>query len=338
LIGDLLENSLKWIDVAMKVPKEEKHFTEGHVTAVLLVGGSTRVPLVRRLLEQRFGKERVRGQECGINPDEIVALGAAIVAADEDPDNVEVAPKTLIDVTGHTLSVAALDQRTGREELCPIIHKETAIPCKGFHEFATMGNFQESCRIRVFQGEGKEIDPRFVTMIGEFEITIPRLRESIPLKVDLDLDGNGILVAHATEGKNGQRVDCTLVYKDSAQLSPEDLERKRAALEATLNAQHRHADNPLRDGDGFAGGGRGYEQYGTPAASTPAPTNAGASMNPIMRKLFDKALASFDRVPADRQAALYQLVGEIESAANAADQARLTAYFPQLQKLMEGVA
>ena len=86
LISDLLENSLKWLDVAMDVPKTKHNYTEDNLTAVLLVGGSTRVPLVRRILAERFPKTQIRGRECGINPDEIVALGAAIVAAEENPE------------------------------------------------------------------------------------------------------------------------------------------------------------------------------------------------------------------------------------------------------------
>lgn len=352
-IRDLLDNSLKWIDVAMDVPKRDHNYTENHVTAVLLVGGSTRVPRVRRLLEDRFGKERVRGRECGINPDEIVALGAAIAAADENPESVEVAAKTLVDVTGHTLSVAAIDARTGREELCPIIAKETPIPCGGVHEFASMGNMQETCRVRVFQGEGKVIDPKQVTMIGEFEIKIPRLRESVPLKIALELDGNGLLLAHATECKNGQRVECRINYQDSAQLSPEDLEKKRKALDATLNAVLRQAANPLDGQPAAAAGGNPWAPpaaQSPPAASWPAPGAAApmpaaaaaidptSQMNPIMRALYNKAINGFDRVPADRQGALIQLVTEIENVARSGDQARLMSFFPQLQKLLEGVA
>jgi molecular chaperone DnaK len=352
LIGDLLTNSLKWIDVAMEVPRKTHQFTEDHVTAVLLVGGSTRVPMVRRLLEERFGRERVRGRECGINPDEIVALGAAIAASDENPEGGEVAAKTLVDVTGHTLSVAAIDAQTGREVLCPIIPKETQIPCGGVHEFASMGNFQQVCRVRVFQGEGRAIDPKQVTMIGEFEIIIPRVRESLPLRIGLDLDGNGLLVAHATEGMNGQRVECRINYDDSAQLSPEELEKKRKALDATLDAVLRQAANPLDGRPAAAAAGANPwapppppptdAAWSGPAAGAPMPTPAApvdptALMNPIMRNLYNKAIRCFDRVPADRQAALVRLVSDIENVARSGDQARLMAFFPQLQKLLEGV-
>ena len=350
LIRGLLENSLKWIDVAMEAPKRN-NYTEEHITAVLLVGGSTRVPLVRQLLEERFGAGRVRGRECGINPDEIVALGAALVAADENPDSVDVSENIIVDVTGHTLSVAAIDGRTGKEELCPIIPKETIIPCKGIHEFSSLGNFQESCRVRVFQGEGKVIDPKEVTLIGEFDIALPRQKEPVPLKIGLDLDSNGLLVAHATECKTGQRVQCDINYKDSAQLSPAELESKRKSLEETMNKVLRQAANPL-DGNSSptpsaaawapnplsaAGDGNGHSAA-TATATATATVDASSLMNPIMRSLYNRALTSFGRVPADRQTALLQLVSEIESVARSGDQGRLMSFYPQLEQLLDGVA
>jgi molecular chaperone DnaK len=332
LICDLLENSLKWIDVAMEVPKGKYNYTEENVTAILLVGGSTRVPLVRQILERRFPKTPIRGRECGINPDEIVALGAAIVASDENPEGVDAVTKTLVDVTGHTLSVAALDARSGREELCPIIPKETPIPCRGLHEFSSMGNFQQLCRVRVFQGEGKAIDPKLVTMIGEFEIKIEAVKESIPLKIGLDLDGNGLLIAHATEGRGGQKVECRINYQDSAQLSPQELEKKRKELDATLNAVLRQAANPL-EGQASPGPANAW----APPTAAQAPADPTAAMNPILRSLYQKAVNNFHRVPADRQGALIQLVTDVENAARSGDQGRLSGYLPQLSKLLEGI-
>ncbi|MEW6401482.1 MAG: Hsp70 family protein, partial [Chloroflexota bacterium] len=127
-IKDLLENSMKWLDEAMKVPKERFKYTENDITDVLLVGGSTRVPLVRQLLEHRYGKERLKGMEVGIDPDEIVARGASMVAAQANPYSTEVVETKLVDVTGHTLSVAVFEEAKGREILHPLIRKETPIP------------------------------------------------------------------------------------------------------------------------------------------------------------------------------------------------------------------
>jgi len=244
-IDGLLENSLKWVDEALAAPKDKHHYTEEDITAILLVGGSTRVPLVQEKIRKRFPNTPIRGQESGINPDEIVALGAGIVAADIDPESDEVARTKLVDVTGHTLSVAVLDEQTHREVLSPIIPKETPIPYAAAHRFSSMGHGQSQCCVKVFQGEGREIDPEKVTMIGEFLIPIAPIQEPTPLRIGLDLDANGLLLAHATDELSGKRVDCHINYEDSAQMSPEELERKKQALDAQLKAVLQPTANPL---------------------------------------------------------------------------------------------
>ncbi len=248
MIRDLLDHSLKWVDEALKVPKEKHNYTEKDVTAILLVGGSTRVPLVRRILEARFPGTPVWGWERGINPDEIVALGASIVAAAEDPDSDQIAPAQLVDVTGHTLSVALFDERRQREILSPIIPKETPIPCAVAIDFLSMGRGQRYCRVKVFQGEGVEIDQEQVTMIGEFIAEITPIEAPTPLRFGLDLDANGILLAHATDLLSGRKVVCKIDYKDSARMNSKELAARKAALEAQMNAVIGQAANPLGGG------------------------------------------------------------------------------------------
>jgi molecular chaperone DnaK len=367
LIQDLLDNSLKWIDEALKVPKEKYNYTEEHLTAVLLVGGSTRVPMVRKMLEKRFPKTAIWGRDHGINPDEIVALGASIVAAEEDPEGDVVAGTVLVDVTGHTLNVAVFDDELQRQVLAPIIPKETPIPCSFSHEFISQGRGQRQCRVQVYQGEGREIIPGQVTMIGEFVIEIAPIEAPTPLSIGLDLDANGILLAHATDRLSGQRADCKLNYSDSTRIPKEEMERKKAELARNLSAVLGQARNPL-DGAtltpqsawapttqpaangaaapfsaGVAQAASGFApplEGGAPPPPVPPapPADAAAMMNPIMRALYTKAINSFGRVPPDRQNALMQLVMEIEGVAGTGDQAKLMSYFPQLSQLLDGVA
>lgn len=245
LIDDLMENSLKWVDEALKVPKEKHKYSEDNLTAILLVGGSTRVPLVRKKVEKRFPNTEIRGQEFGINPDEIVALGASIAAAEEDPEGDFVSETDLVDVTGHTLSVGVFDDRLQREVLSPIIPKETPIPHEAAHDFQSQGHGQQQCRVKVFQGEGREINPEYVTMISEFIIEIDPIQEPTPLKIGLNLDANGLLVAHATNTLTGHRETCTVDYNDSSQLTPQQLAEKKAQLESQVNAVITGAANPL---------------------------------------------------------------------------------------------
>lgn len=266
LINDLMVNSFASVQEALTVPKQ-KNYTEAHITAILLVGGSTRVPLVRRMVEERFPGTPVWGQERGINPDEIVALGASLIAAENDPES-DAIPQTagVVDVTGHTLSVTAMNAQTRKLELVPIIHKDTQIPFNAAHRFSSMGNFQKQCRVEVYQGEGKDLDKDL--MIGEFVIEIDPIKSETPLRIGLDLDANGLLLAHATNEVTGTQVKCGINYSGSAKLEPAELERRKKALEAQMNAAIPLAANPLGDGPKTA-----------PQAAW-APQRAAATVNP----------------------------------------------------------
>jgi molecular chaperone DnaK len=272
-IADLLQNSLKWVEEALTVPKSERFgYSEADITEILLVGGSTRVPAVRKLLTERFPKTPIRGMESGINPDEVVAKGASIVAAQSEDSLVEVeGEKVLTDVTGHTLSVAVMDQSLGREILHPLIPKETQVPCGSAHKFASYGDFPRPCKIRVFQGEGREPKDEKVTMIGEFLLDIDPIKEPTPIEIGLRLDSNSLLVAMATNLLNGQQVHCEINYADAAQLPQAELERRRKALEEMQRSGIGATANVLDGG----GAPTGAPAPGRPAAAvTPAATVA----------------------------------------------------------------
>jgi molecular chaperone DnaK (HSP70) len=243
-IEDLMQNSLSHLDEAMKVPKEKHKYTEEHLTDILLVGGSTRVPYVRRLLEERYPHVPLRGLASGINPDEIVARGASIVAAQVDPDSEEWVDTQLIDVTGHTLSVAVFDERLRREILFPLIPKETPIPTSAKHRFYCEWRAPPIAKVRIYQGEGEEITTE-VMMIGEFIIEIQPRPEPAPVEIGLELDASGLLIAHATDLMTQRQVKCEISYKDSTQLPKEELDRKRAALEAMMKQRMTRSENTL---------------------------------------------------------------------------------------------
>jgi len=351
LIRELMENSVQWVDEALKVPKEKHKYTEEDLTAVLLVGGSTRVPLVRRILEQRFPNTPIYGQERGINPDEIVALGASIVAAEEDPESDVVSEHVLVDVTGHTLSVAVQDEQENRQKLRPIIPKETPIPWAAEYQFQSMGNFTPQVEVEVYQGEGKYPEDQDVAQIGKFFIQIAPIMQPTPLLIGLNLDTNGILVAHATDQLSGQRVECKIKYSDSAQIDPKELERRKAELDAQLNAVINMSANPLDGGAQAQAQAQGQAPPQPSAWGAPNPWSAPPPamqplppavdvlqlMNPIIRPLYQKAITSFGRVAPDRQGMLMQLVMEIEAAARTGDQQKLMTYYAPLSQLLEGI-
>ena len=359
LINDYLDKSLAEIDVALKVPKEKYNYSEDNLTAVLMVGGSTRVPAVWETVKRRLPNTPLWGVEKGINPDEIVAMGAGIVAYDRDPESDIVSDIILIDVTGHTLSVAAMDPGLGKEFLSPIIPKETIIPTSAVHDFSSMGEFQRECHIRVYQGEGKvvgvdgrmEIDNKNTTMIGEFIIRIDPIKEPIPLYIGLNLNDKGILVAHATNGVTGQRVECNLDFKQFAQLPQEELNRRKEQLEAAQRQGVGSTANPL---DGMAGSAAAGTAAGAarpapqPFTSQPASassysqSSAGSAdptsqMNPIIRALYQKAITNFAKIPPDHQMQAMQLVTDMESTARSGDQNRLMQLYMQLNEVMKGI-
>lgn len=344
LIQDLLDNSMKWLDVAMEVPREKYKYTDGDLTDVLLVGGSTRVPLVRKLLEARYGPERLKGMEYGIDPDEIVARGASMVAAQADPYSTEVVDAQLIDVTGHTLSVAVFDIQRNRETLHPLILKETPLPTSAAHDFASMGNFQAQCLVKVYQGEGEEIEGnQNVTKIGEFLIEIPPIQDSIPLEIGLQLDKNGLLVAHATDRSTGRQVKCEINYSDSAQIRPEDLKQREKELVDKLEQGVGRSANPLEQaaaaGGSWANPGRpaqAVEQQ--PAAGTASSGAAAANpMRAYAQSLVEKAMGNFARIPPDRQMAVAQSVTAVQNAMQGEDTVTLMTSVSQLASLLQGL-
>ncbi len=337
-ISELLDNSVRWIDEAFKVPKEKFEYTEDDITEVLLVGGSTRVPAVRSLLEKRFPGKPIRGVESGINPDEVVARGAAIRASEADPDSLEEVDNVLVDVTGHTLSVEIMEQKLGRAVLFPLIPKETQIPTKAEHQFASQPRAPRS-QIQVYQGEGTDPKSPDVMKIGEFLIEIDIIPEPTPLTVGLEINQDGLLVATALNDHTGRQVRCEINYSDSTQMSPEEVEKKRIAFEAQMNCVVGSTANPLDEQvqspsvpPAFVAPDRATQR-----ANPGAPADPTASMNPIMRMLYQKAINNFMNVPVERQPDLMTLVGRIEQAALADNTVGLASMYPELAKIMQGV-
>ncbi|MER0122952.1 Hsp70 family protein [Streptococcus sp. ZJ93] len=190
---------------------EEAQLSWEQVDHVLLVGGSTRMPMIRANLEKNLG----RSIQYSINPDEAVATGAAIQAALEavnqgvetEPVLLGIAGKIEVsDVTSQALGVLALSPETGNEMNSIIIPKNAKIPSKHEEVFSTVSDNQASIRVQVTQGD--DIDPEFVTIIGESTINLPGTwPKNTPIKItfhyDIDqtvfvevYDQNDTLVGH----------------------------------------------------------------------------------------------------------------------------------------------
>ncbi len=187
----------------------EKGISWRDVGAVLLVGGSTRIPLVAEMVNDLTGCEIV----AGINPDEVVAIGAAIVAAQETGEqivdkNLELLPAVkFTDVTAHSLGVVALD--TDRNELYNsiIVPKNTPVPFEMTGKYTTVEDNQTSVQCTVLEGEDRE--PEYCTKLGEGELKgIPQMGRGEPdIEATFRFDSEGIVHFSAREVTSGANVE-----------------------------------------------------------------------------------------------------------------------------------
>ena len=207
LVGTLVENTIGPVKQALS----DAGMSPSDIDHVLLVGGSTRVPLVQQKVREILGKD----PDKGINPDECVAVGAAIqggVLGGETSDIV------LLDVAPLTLSIETLGGIA-----TPIIERNTTIPTKKSQVFSTAADNQTSVEIHVVQGERKLAADNFT--LGKFMLTgIPPAPRGIPqIEVTFDIDANGIIHVSAKDLGTGNEQAITI--KGSKKLSDDEIER-----------------------------------------------------------------------------------------------------------------
>ena len=189
LNGDLLDRLVSPTRQALQDAK----LKESDMDGILLVGGSTRMPAVQELVRKMFGKEPYRG----LNPDEAVALGAALQGG---VLNKEVTGILLLDVMPLSLGI-----ETHGGVMTRILERNTTIPTQGKQVFTTSKDFQTILNIRVYQGESdRAVQNRF---LADFQLLdIPRSPRGIPqVEVTFDVDANGIVQVSATELTTGQQ-------------------------------------------------------------------------------------------------------------------------------------
>ena len=214
LVEDLVDKSLKPLDVALKDAKLSK----SDISEILLVGGQTRMPLVQKKVSEFFGKEPRKD----LNPDEAVAVGAAIQGSVLSGDTTDV---LLLDVTPLTLGIETLGGVA-----TPLIEKNTTIPTQKSQVFSTAEDNQTAVTVHVIQGERTQASQN--KSLGQFNLTdLPPATRGVPqIEVSFDLDANGILNVSAKDKNTGK--EQSIVIKASSGLSDEDIENMVKDAEA----------------------------------------------------------------------------------------------------------
>ncbi|MAH79579.1 MAG: molecular chaperone DnaK [Gammaproteobacteria bacterium] len=214
LVEDLVDKSLEPLKLALKDAKLSK----GDINEILLVGGQTRMPLVQKKVAEFFGKEPRKD----LNPDEAVAVGAAIQGSVLSGDTTDV---LLLDVTPLTLGIETLGGVA-----TPLIEKNTTIPTQKSQVFSTAEDNQTAVTVHVIQGERTQAAQN--KSLGQFNLTdIPPASRGMPqIEVSFDLDANGILNVSAKDKNTGK--EQSIVIKASSGLSDEDIEKMVKDAEA----------------------------------------------------------------------------------------------------------
>jgi molecular chaperone DnaK len=235
LVDDLISKTLEPCRAALK----DAGVTAGEINEVILVGGMTRMPKVIDTVKQFFGKDPARN----VNPDEVVAIGAAVQGAVLSGDVKDV---LLLDVTPLSLGIETLGGVFTR-----LIERNTTIPTKKSQVFSTADDNQQAVTIKVYQGEREMAADN--KLLGNFDLTgIPPAPRGVPqIEVTFDIDANGIVSVQAKDKATGKEQQIRI--QASGGLSETDIQRmvKEAESNAEADKQRREQVETRNHADGL---------------------------------------------------------------------------------------
>lgn len=221
LTDPLIDRCRRPVEQALKDAK----MSPSEIDEVILVGGSTRIPKVQELVKKMFGKEPHKG----VNPDEVVAVGAAIQGSVLAGDRKDV---LLLDVTPLTLGI-----ETEHGIMTALVERNTTIPTEKKQVFSTAADNQTAVTIQVYQGERKMAGDN--RLLGKFDLTgIPPAPRGVPqIEVKFDIDQNGILNVSAKDLGTGK--EAHVAIKESSGLSSDEIDRMQKDAQSNAEEDRR---------------------------------------------------------------------------------------------------
>jgi molecular chaperone DnaK len=306
LIQPLVDRTMDCVQRAL----DDANLTASAVDKVVLVGGSTRTPLISRLLEGRLGQPA--HQE--VNPDLCVALGAAVQAAIIAGQDVGA---VLVDITPHSLGIKCLDTFTGlpfEHRFAPIIHRNTPLPASRSELFYTAADEQTQVEIDVYQGESDDV--RDNHRVGRFLVQgLAPVPAGNPILVQLDLNLDGMLKVSARERATGLQKE-VVIENALARYEREERHLARERLERLFSEQEEGAEAGA-EGNGEAEGEEAPELVPGPREGQREAVQA--------RALLEKAERLMEKVQPEDRPDLERLMERVRVALTDRKWEQLTA-------------